>query len=162
ALPPSPLERAEKLEQLRVLEAGHPIAVGIVEEPSVGIDTPEDYRRFVARGRAGGGEAGRGPTRPPGAGPAAGRSRRHRPGAGGGPAAYVLAGAGHEVSLFERAPAVGPVGAGILLQPSGQMALRRLGLLDRVTRDAEPIDELHALTHRGRTLVRLRYDELGP
>ena len=49
ALPPSPLEQVEKLEQLRVLEAGVPIAVGIVEERSVGIDTPEDYRRFVER-----------------------------------------------------------------------------------------------------------------
>ena len=49
SLPPSPLEAAEKLEQLRVLEAGYPIAVGIVEEPSIGIDTPEDYRRFVER-----------------------------------------------------------------------------------------------------------------
>jgi len=52
ALPPSPLEGAEKLEQLRVLEAGYPIAVGVVEEPGVGIDTPEDYRRFVDRRRA--------------------------------------------------------------------------------------------------------------
>ena len=50
--PPSPLEQAEKLEQLRVLEAGHPIALGVVDEPSIGIDTPEDYRRFVARWRA--------------------------------------------------------------------------------------------------------------
>jgi 3-deoxy-manno-octulosonate cytidylyltransferase (CMP-KDO synthetase) len=48
-LPPSPLEGLEKLEQLRVLEAGYPIGVGIVDEPSVGIDTPEDYARFVAR-----------------------------------------------------------------------------------------------------------------
>ncbi len=52
AMPPSPLESAEKLEQLRVLEAGHPIALGIVAERSVGIDTPEDYRRFVERWRA--------------------------------------------------------------------------------------------------------------
>ena len=52
-LPPSPLEAAEKLEQLRILGAGFPIAVGIVEEASVGIDTPEDYRRFVERWRAG-------------------------------------------------------------------------------------------------------------
>ena len=52
ALPPSPLEAAEKLEQLRVLDAGYPIAVGMVEEPSIGIDTPEDYRRFVERWRA--------------------------------------------------------------------------------------------------------------
>ena len=51
-LPPSPLEAAEKLEQLRVLEAGYPIAVGVVEERSVGIDTPDDYRRFVERWRA--------------------------------------------------------------------------------------------------------------
>ena len=52
SLPPSPLEAAEKLEQLRVLDAGYPIAVGMVDEPSVGIDTPEDYKRFVARWRA--------------------------------------------------------------------------------------------------------------
>jgi 3-deoxy-manno-octulosonate cytidylyltransferase (CMP-KDO synthetase) len=51
SLPPSPLEAAEKLEQLRVLEAGYPIAVGVVAEPSIGIDTPEDYQRFVARWR---------------------------------------------------------------------------------------------------------------
>jgi 3-deoxy-manno-octulosonate cytidylyltransferase (CMP-KDO synthetase) len=51
-MPPSPLERLEKLEQLRVLEAGYPIAVGVVDEPSVGIDTPEEYRRFVARWRS--------------------------------------------------------------------------------------------------------------
>jgi 3-deoxy-manno-octulosonate cytidylyltransferase (CMP-KDO synthetase) len=50
-LPPSPLEAAEKLEQLRVLEAGLPIALGVVDEPSIGIDTPEDYRRFVERWR---------------------------------------------------------------------------------------------------------------
>jgi 3-deoxy-manno-octulosonate cytidylyltransferase (CMP-KDO synthetase) len=50
--PPSSLETAEKLEQLRVLEAGYPIALGIVEEPSIGIDTPDDYRRFVDRWRA--------------------------------------------------------------------------------------------------------------
>jgi 3-deoxy-manno-octulosonate cytidylyltransferase (CMP-KDO synthetase) len=52
SFPPSPLEAAEKLEQLRVLDAGYPIAVAIVEEASVGIDTPEDYRRFVERWRA--------------------------------------------------------------------------------------------------------------
>src|SRR5262249_9165906 len=51
-LPPSPLELSEKLEQLRVLEAGYPIAVGVVDELSIGIDTPEDYRRFVDRWRS--------------------------------------------------------------------------------------------------------------
>jgi 3-deoxy-manno-octulosonate cytidylyltransferase (CMP-KDO synthetase) len=52
SLPPSSLEAAEKLEQLRVLDAGYPIAVGLVDEPAIGIDTPDDYRRFVARWRA--------------------------------------------------------------------------------------------------------------
>ena len=50
---PSPLEQLEKLEQLRVIEAGHPIAVGVVDEPTFGIDTPEDYRAFVEKRRAG-------------------------------------------------------------------------------------------------------------
>lgn len=47
--PVSPLERLEKLEQLRALERGARIQVGTVEHPAVGIDTPEDYARFVAR-----------------------------------------------------------------------------------------------------------------
>ena len=53
AMPPSKLEKAEKLEQLRVLEAGYPIVVGVVDEPTFGIDTAEDYRAFVERHRAG-------------------------------------------------------------------------------------------------------------
>jgi 3-deoxy-manno-octulosonate cytidylyltransferase (CMP-KDO synthetase) len=51
ALPRTPLEKLENLEQLRVLENGHAIAVGVVHDPTVGIDTPEDYRAFVARMR---------------------------------------------------------------------------------------------------------------
>ncbi len=49
ATPPSELERIEKLEQLRVLEAGHGILVGVVDEPTFGIDTADDYRAFVER-----------------------------------------------------------------------------------------------------------------
>ncbi len=51
-LPPAPLEQLEKLEQLRVLDAGYKIAVGVVDEPTVGIDTPEDYAAFVRRVRS--------------------------------------------------------------------------------------------------------------
>ena len=50
-LPPAPLEQLEKLEQLRVLSAGHSIVVGQVAEPSIGIDTAADYRAFVERHR---------------------------------------------------------------------------------------------------------------
>jgi 3-deoxy-manno-octulosonate cytidylyltransferase (CMP-KDO synthetase) len=46
---PTPLERIERLEQLRILEHGHAIAVEVVDSCAVGIDTPEDYEKFVAR-----------------------------------------------------------------------------------------------------------------
>jgi 3-deoxy-manno-octulosonate cytidylyltransferase (CMP-KDO synthetase) len=48
-MPPSALEQIEKLEQLRVLEAGYSIGVGVIEEATRGIDTPEDYAAFVKR-----------------------------------------------------------------------------------------------------------------
>lgn len=48
-MPPARIELTEKLEQLRVLVAGHAILVGVVDEPTFGIDTPADYRRFVER-----------------------------------------------------------------------------------------------------------------
>jgi 3-deoxy-manno-octulosonate cytidylyltransferase (CMP-KDO synthetase) len=44
-LPQSPLEMAESLEQLRWLENGYRIRVGLTDEETVGIDTPDDLRR---------------------------------------------------------------------------------------------------------------------
>lgn len=84
-------------------------------------------------------------------------------GVAGAAAAHLLAAAGHEVALLERAPAVEPVGAGVLLQCSGQAVLKRLGLLDRVLARAAPIDELWARHARGgRTLVRNVYAKGDP
>ncbi len=48
---PGVLERAESLEQLRWLEHGLSIAVVVVDELSIGIDTPADYAAFVKRTR---------------------------------------------------------------------------------------------------------------
>lgn len=48
AMPSTPLERLEKLEQLRVLEHGYPIAVVEAKETSIGVDTPEDLARAEA------------------------------------------------------------------------------------------------------------------
>ena len=72
-IPRTPLERLENLEQLRVLESGYSIAVGVIDEPTVGIDTPEDYRAFVARHRAAQQAAFR--IDPPAAGPPADSGR---------------------------------------------------------------------------------------
>ena len=48
ALPPSPLEQREKLEQLRALEAGFTINAAIVDTVPVGVDTPEDLANAEA------------------------------------------------------------------------------------------------------------------
>ncbi len=45
AAPPSPLERREKLEQLRALEAGMRIDVALVDTAPLGVDAPEDLER---------------------------------------------------------------------------------------------------------------------
>ncbi|OWK34563.1 3-deoxy-manno-octulosonate cytidylyltransferase [Fimbriiglobus ruber] len=45
--PPHPLERTEKLEQLRVLGMGGVIRVGVVPHAHHGVDTPADYDAFV-------------------------------------------------------------------------------------------------------------------
>lgn len=58
ALPPSPLERREKLEQLRALEAGMRIDVAVVDAVPHGVDTPEHLERarlLLAREAAAGG-----------------------------------------------------------------------------------------------------------
>lgn len=49
ALSPTPLERAERLEQLRALEHGHPIAVAHTRYRARGIDTEADLERARAR-----------------------------------------------------------------------------------------------------------------
>jgi 3-deoxy-manno-octulosonate cytidylyltransferase (CMP-KDO synthetase) len=56
AAPPSPLERREKLEQLRALEAGMRIDVALVDTAPLGVDAPEDLERariMLARGKQG-------------------------------------------------------------------------------------------------------------
>jgi 3-deoxy-manno-octulosonate cytidylyltransferase (CMP-KDO synthetase) len=49
ALPPSPLEQREKLEQLRALEAGMRIDVALVDSVPLGVDTPRDLATARAK-----------------------------------------------------------------------------------------------------------------
>ena len=48
SLPPSALEQAEQLEQLRLLEHGIPIRVLETREATIGVDTEEDFKAVVA------------------------------------------------------------------------------------------------------------------
>ncbi|WP_404307177.1 FAD-dependent oxidoreductase [Neorhodopirellula lusitana] len=75
--------------------------------------------------------------------------------------AWQLADHGHSVTLFEQAGKCGPIGAGILLQPSGQAVLARLGVLDEVRLKTAKISNLLAQHRSGRTLVHLPYEKVS-
>ena len=83
-------------------------------------------------------------------------------GTAGAAAAILLARAGCAVTILERVAEPGPVGAGIILQPTGQAVLARLGLLDEVAARGAPLDRLYLRTAGGRTLADLRYAAVDP
>lgn len=47
-MPLGSMEEIERLEQLRLIENGREIAVGVTEDPTIGVDTPEDASKFEA------------------------------------------------------------------------------------------------------------------
>lgn len=51
--PAGAIEKAERLEQMRILEMGEKIAIGLVARAAPGVDTPEDYAAFVRRFKSG-------------------------------------------------------------------------------------------------------------
>jgi 2-polyprenyl-6-methoxyphenol hydroxylase-like FAD-dependent oxidoreductase len=78
-------------------------------------------------------------------------------GTAGATSALLLARAGCDVSVLERVAEPKPIGAGIMLQPTGQAVLARLGLLDPIATRGARIDRLWFRTDRGRTIVDLHY-----
>ncbi len=83
-------------------------------------------------------------------------------GVAGQAAATLLADSGHRVTIFERFAEPQPVGAGLLLQPPGLAVLRELGLADAAIAGGARIAGLEARTHRGRSILDLRYADLHP
>jgi 2-polyprenyl-6-methoxyphenol hydroxylase-like FAD-dependent oxidoreductase len=83
-------------------------------------------------------------------------------GTGGPAAALLLAAAGHQVEIFERVQKPAPVGAGLLLQPTGQAVLARLGLLAEVEARSARVERLHGETASGRVVMDMAYRDLAP
>jgi 3-deoxy-manno-octulosonate cytidylyltransferase (CMP-KDO synthetase) len=51
AAPPSPLERRERLEQLRALELGQQVWAAVIDEAPISVDSPADLERARAHAR---------------------------------------------------------------------------------------------------------------
>jgi 2-polyprenyl-6-methoxyphenol hydroxylase-like FAD-dependent oxidoreductase len=83
-------------------------------------------------------------------------------GTAGPAAALFLARQGHRVTLFERVLDPKPIGAGIMLQPTGQAVLARLGLGDDVEARGARLDRLRVVREEQRPLMELRYADVDP
>ncbi|HEX2733692.1 MAG TPA: NAD(P)/FAD-dependent oxidoreductase [Polyangiaceae bacterium] len=83
-------------------------------------------------------------------------------GTAGAAAAILLARAGHRVSLFEAVPDPKPVGAGIMMQPSGMSVLDEIGLLPAIIARGARISGLQCATEQGRPVMRVDYARLSP
>jgi 2-polyprenyl-6-methoxyphenol hydroxylase-like FAD-dependent oxidoreductase len=83
-------------------------------------------------------------------------------GVAGQAAATFLSEAGHDVTLFERFVEPRPLGAGLLLQPTGLAVLRTLGLEEAALAQGGRVVGLDARTVQGRTVLALAYADLHP
>lgn len=77
-------------------------------------------------------------------------------------AAAFLTRAGHEVRLFERFGAPRPLGAGILLQPTGLACLAQLGLDGAAMGLGARIDAIEGKTRHERSVLDIAYAQLAP
>jgi 2-polyprenyl-6-methoxyphenol hydroxylase-like FAD-dependent oxidoreductase len=83
-------------------------------------------------------------------------------GTAGQAAAIYLSRLGHRVCVFERSAGLGPVGAGILLQPTGLSVLADLGLLDQALACGAPVHRLCGTNLAGRRVMDMRYRDFDP
>lgn len=83
-------------------------------------------------------------------------------GTAGAASALFLARAGHRVTVYEAVEDPRPVGAGIMIQPTGMSVLARLGLLAPVLERGAKVGRLHAVTRSGRAVIDLAYADVDP
>ncbi len=76
-------------------------------------------------------------------------------------AAIFLGRQGHSLTIFEKFSSPLPLGAGLLLQPTGLEILRRLDLLTDALRLGAHIDHLYGRTYKGQVIFDIRYSELS-
>lgn len=82
-------------------------------------------------------------------------------GTAGPAAALYLSKLGHQVTVFERVPDPKPVGAGILLQPTGLTALAELDVLSDILLHGAKVEHLYGATQQGRKVLDLAYRDLN-
>ncbi|MCU1678038.1 MAG: oxidoreductase [Frankiales bacterium] len=76
--------------------------------------------------------------------------------------ATFLARDGWRVTVLERSPDLGPVGAGFMLQHLGQQVAHRLGIGDELSARSSPVRRVDARTVRGTPVLRFAYDDGAP
>lgn len=74
--------------------------------------------------------------------------------------AILLARQGHHITLFERASALNPVGAGLLLQPAGLDAMAELGCLEAIKTHGQRVDALYGVNASGKAVMDVAYRDL--
>jgi 2-polyprenyl-6-methoxyphenol hydroxylase-like FAD-dependent oxidoreductase len=82
-------------------------------------------------------------------------------GIGGLAAAVALPKVGMAVTVFERAPAIREVGAGLSLWSNAVTALRRLGLESRIVELGSPVERMQTVTASGQVLSEITIEELS-
>lgn len=76
--------------------------------------------------------------------------------------ALFLVRQGFSVRLLERVPELQPVGAGVLLQPSGLAVLQQLGLFAECSDLGAPVSRLYGTSGNGRVILDTRYAHWQP
>jgi 2-polyprenyl-6-methoxyphenol hydroxylase-like FAD-dependent oxidoreductase len=76
--------------------------------------------------------------------------------------ATLLARAGHSVTVFEKFAAPKPMGAGILIQPTGLAAIRLLGIEEEILAHGAKITHLYGVNPGGRRVIDIQYQKWQP